>query len=85
MQLEPNFSFKDLIENEQLLFLVGAGCSIDAPSCLPSGWSMMEAIIRYICAESEVESPVPPGVICPVGTLRSGSMPIRAVPADAGG
>ncbi|MHA1453331.1 MAG: tetratricopeptide repeat protein, partial [Promethearchaeota archaeon] len=36
-------------------FLVGAGCSVDAPSCLPAGKPMMKAIIEHSCVESEVE------------------------------
>ncbi|TFG30455.1 MAG: tetratricopeptide repeat protein [Promethearchaeota archaeon] len=49
-------TFKDLIEDEDLTFLVGAGCSIDIPSCLPAGKAMMEAILKYICAESELKN-----------------------------
>ncbi|MFX1238613.1 MAG: tetratricopeptide repeat protein [Promethearchaeota archaeon] len=51
-----NLTIKDLFTNEaRLTFLVGAGCSVDAPSCLPAGRPMMEAIINYACAESERE------------------------------
>ena len=51
-----NLNIKDLINNEKkLTFLVGAGCSVDAPSCLPAGRPMMEAIINYTCVESERE------------------------------
>ena len=51
-----NLTIKDLISNdEKLTFLVGAGCSVDAPSRLPAGRSMMEAIINYTCAESEIK------------------------------
>ncbi len=51
-----NLTIKDLITPEaKLTFLVGAGCSIDAPSCLPSGRQMMDAIIEYTCAESEIK------------------------------
>jgi len=51
-----NQSFKDIIkENPKLTFLIGAGCSIDAPSCLPAGRKMMDEIIKYICEESEVD------------------------------
>ncbi|MFX1259540.1 MAG: SIR2 family protein, partial [Promethearchaeota archaeon] len=42
-------------EDANLTFLVGAGCSVDAPSCLPAGRPMMEAIINYTCAQSERE------------------------------
>ncbi|TFF98147.1 MAG: tetratricopeptide repeat protein [Promethearchaeota archaeon] len=50
-----NLTFKELIEGKKLTFLVGAGCSVDAPSCLPAGRMMMDAIIRHTCAESEIE------------------------------
>ncbi|MFX1294286.1 MAG: tetratricopeptide repeat protein [Promethearchaeota archaeon] len=42
-----------LMEDIPKTFLIGAGCSIDPPSCLPSGRQMVEAIINYTCAESE--------------------------------
>ncbi len=42
--------------NKNLTFLVGAGCSIDPPSCLPAGRSMMEAMLKFACAESELET-----------------------------
>ena len=42
-------SFKELIENKKLTFLIGAGCSIDKPSSLPSGEVMMKAIIDFSC------------------------------------
>ncbi|MFX1499127.1 MAG: tetratricopeptide repeat protein [Promethearchaeota archaeon] len=49
-----NLTIQDLInENKKLTFLVGAGCSIDPPSCLPAGREMIKAIINYTCAESE--------------------------------
>ena len=35
------------------MFLVGAGCSVDAPSCLPAGRAAMKAIIEYACVDSE--------------------------------
>ena len=51
-----NLGVKDLITPEaKLTFLVGAGCSIDPPSCLPAGRAMMDAIIDYTCATSEIE------------------------------
>ena len=51
-----NLTIKDLISNdEKLTFLVGAGCSVDPPSSLPAGRSMMDAIINYTCAESEIK------------------------------
>ena len=42
-------------ENAKLTFLIGAGCSVDASSCLAAGRKMMDAIINYTCAESEKE------------------------------
>ncbi|MFX1534410.1 MAG: tetratricopeptide repeat protein [Promethearchaeota archaeon] len=51
-----NLTIKDLFtEDAKLTFLVGAGCSVDAPSCLPAGRNMMEAIVKYTCAESEIK------------------------------
>ncbi|MFX1257223.1 MAG: tetratricopeptide repeat protein [Promethearchaeota archaeon] len=49
-----NLTIKDLFtDHAKLTFLVGAGCSRDNPSCLPLGREMMEAIIKYSCAQSE--------------------------------
>ncbi len=51
-----DLTIKDLFsDNSKLTFLVGAGCSADPPSCLPMGHTMMEAIIKYTCAESEIK------------------------------
>ena len=59
MKLEMNskdISIRDLLTTEsKLTFLVGAGCSTDPPSCLPTGKEMMKAIIKYSCAEPEIE------------------------------
>ncbi len=53
---KANLKIEDLLGNNQkLTFLIGAGCSVDAPSCQPAGRSMMDAMIKFICAESEVE------------------------------
>lgn len=50
-----NLKINDLITPDaKLTFLVGAGCSIDPPSCLPLGRFMIEKVIQYTCAESEV-------------------------------
>ena len=39
---EINLSIKELLEQDQkYIFMVGAGCSMDAPSCLPNGKEMM--------------------------------------------
>jgi tetratricopeptide (TPR) repeat protein len=50
-------TFDELFNEERkLTFLIGAGCSIDPPSCLPAGKKMMEAIIKFSCGESEIEN-----------------------------
>jgi len=52
---EVSLRIEDLLGNNQkLTFLVGAGCSVDAPSCQPAGRAMMEAMIKFTCAEAEV-------------------------------
>jgi len=52
-----NLTIRDLINpDSKLTFLVGAGCSMDPPSCLPAGKPMMKAIINYVCADSEIEN-----------------------------
>ncbi|MFX1257041.1 MAG: tetratricopeptide repeat protein [Promethearchaeota archaeon] len=54
--ISTNLTIKNLFTDDtKLTFLVGAGCSVDIPSCLPAGRAMMEAIIRYTCAEPEIE------------------------------
>ncbi|MBD3230788.1 MAG: tetratricopeptide repeat protein, partial [Candidatus Lokiarchaeota archaeon] len=50
-----NINFKDIIEGKRLTFLVGAGCSVDAPSCIPAGREMMNKIIKYTCQQSEID------------------------------
>jgi len=46
----------DLITPDaKLTFLVGAGCSVDPPSNLPAGKTMMEALIKYACVETEID------------------------------
>lgn len=51
-----NLKIKDLINDDaKLTFLVGAGCSIDAPSCLSDGRAANKAIINYTCAKIEAE------------------------------
>ena len=50
-----NFKINDLLNSDKrFTFLAGAGCSVSAPSCLPAGYAMMEAIINYTCKESEI-------------------------------
>lgn len=46
---------KKLLGKEKLAFLVGAGCSIDPPSNLPDGRTMIEAIVKFACARSEID------------------------------
>jgi ubiquitin-protein ligase/tetratricopeptide (TPR) repeat protein len=51
------FDIVNLLKNESnLIFLVGAGCSVDTPSCLTTGNQMIEAIIKHTCPESEIET-----------------------------
>ncbi len=48
-----NSNISNLINlDENITFLVGAGCSIDPPTCLPSAKKMMKAIIDFICEKS---------------------------------
>ena len=55
MQL-TNLTIRDILtQDAKLTFLVGAGSSVDAPSCQPAGRAMMDDIIRYTCSESEIE------------------------------
>ena len=52
-----NYTIKDIInDKEKLTFLVGAGCSIDSPSCLPSGREMTEKMLQFTCPEKEIEN-----------------------------
>lgn len=41
---------------DKLTFLIGAGCSLDAPSNIPNTKIIMETIIEYICAQTECEN-----------------------------
>ncbi len=51
-----NLKITDIFNtNGKFTFLVGAGCSINSPSCLPAGYAMMEAIIDHACDKSESE------------------------------
>jgi hypothetical protein len=46
---------KDILTGDtKLTFLVGAGCSVDPPSCLPDGYQMKNILLREFCAESEL-------------------------------
>jgi len=51
-----NLKIRDLISPDaKLTFLVGAGCSVDPPSSLVAGRKMIEDIVEYTCAESEIQ------------------------------
>ena len=53
---ELNLSFKELLSRDKkLTFLVGAGCSIEAPACLPAGKAMMNSLIQYTCPPNEIQ------------------------------
>ncbi len=53
---------KDLIlkvflnESQKSNIIVGAGCSIDPPSSIPNTNKLMEEIIKFTCAKSEIEN-----------------------------
>jgi len=47
---------KLLSESQELTFLIGAGCSVDEPSCLATGREMIDSIINHSCIKAEVES-----------------------------
>ncbi|MFX1365982.1 MAG: tetratricopeptide repeat protein [Promethearchaeota archaeon] len=52
-----NLKINDLLNLDQKwTFLVGAGCSVSAPSCLPAGYAMMNALINHTCAQSEINT-----------------------------
>ena len=54
--LKFNGTIKDLFPDDgKYTFLVGAGCSIDGPSCLPSGKSMMNSMILHLCNDEDQE------------------------------
>lgn len=54
---DVNLRLKKLLESDQkYIFIAGAGCSINPPSNLPSYNEIMEEIIKFTCAKSEIES-----------------------------
>ncbi|MFX1295888.1 MAG: tetratricopeptide repeat protein [Promethearchaeota archaeon] len=56
MNNQAPLDIKELLTgDDKLTFLVGAGCSIDSPSCMPTGPEMIEAIVRFSCTKSEIE------------------------------
>lgn len=55
MKEESDFDFNNLFKKkDKIVFLIGAGCSVDSPSCLPAGRWMIETIVKYTCPESEI-------------------------------
>ncbi len=55
--VENNLTLEDLLEEgSNYSIIAGAGCSIDAPSNLPNSNKMMEEIIKFTCAKSEIEN-----------------------------
>ncbi|MFX1354910.1 MAG: tetratricopeptide repeat protein [Promethearchaeota archaeon] len=51
-----SLNFSDLLGDDQkLVFLVGAGSSIDSPSLMPSAYEIMKTLIKFACVESEIE------------------------------
>ncbi|MBN2152518.1 MAG: tetratricopeptide repeat protein [Candidatus Lokiarchaeota archaeon] len=49
-----------LLENlistgDKITYLVGAGCSMDEPSCMPSGRSMLGDLVKFMCPAAEVD------------------------------
>ena len=50
-----NFSLENLMKKGDLTFLVGAGCSIDSPSCLPTGREIIKTLIKFLCPTSEID------------------------------
>ncbi len=45
-----------LLDNdEKVIFLAGAGCSVEAPSSLPDGYKMIEYIMKFLCEDFEIQ------------------------------
>ncbi len=56
MQKLTDLRFSDLLgDNKKLVFLTGAGSSIESPSSMPSARKVMETLIKYTCVKSEIE------------------------------
>ena len=54
---QSDLKIKDLFgKGNKLTFLIGAGCSVDTPSNVPDGNEIKEELIKYFCAESEIEN-----------------------------
>ncbi|MBN2152243.1 MAG: tetratricopeptide repeat protein, partial [Candidatus Lokiarchaeota archaeon] len=41
-------------DERPITFLVGAGCSVESPSCISSGRQMIEALVNQFCPETEL-------------------------------
>lgn len=55
--VEHNLTLKDLLEEGQNYNVIaGAGCSIDAPSNIPTSNKIIKEIIKFTCAKSEIEN-----------------------------
>ncbi|KKN61667.1 hypothetical protein LCGC14_0519420 [marine sediment metagenome] len=48
-----SFDLKEVLINDPLTFLVGAGCSINSPSSLPAGRAMMNVIIEHVSTRKD--------------------------------
>nr|MDO8109791.1 tetratricopeptide repeat protein [Candidatus Sigynarchaeota archaeon] len=54
---ETKLVLKDFMASgEKNTFLVGAGCSMDKPSCMPSGRSMLGNLVKFMCPATEVDN-----------------------------
>ncbi|MFX1365928.1 MAG: tetratricopeptide repeat protein [Promethearchaeota archaeon] len=54
---EVNLNLENLLkDNQKYIFVAGAGCSINSPSNLPSTNEIIEELIKFTCAKSEIES-----------------------------
>ena len=51
-----DLQIKDIINLDmEITFLIGAGCSMDPPSCLPDVKEMMKNIITFACDKSYMD------------------------------
>ncbi|MFX1389164.1 MAG: tetratricopeptide repeat protein [Promethearchaeota archaeon] len=54
---EVNLGLKQLLhDNQKYIFIAGAGCSINSPSNLPNCNKLMQELVNFTCAKSEIES-----------------------------
>ncbi|MFX1311992.1 MAG: tetratricopeptide repeat protein, partial [Promethearchaeota archaeon] len=55
--VKNDLKVEDLLDDgHNYNIIAGAGCSIDAPSNIPSSNKIMEEIIKFTCAKSEIEN-----------------------------